>query len=112
MAVIAGVHINDGRPRAVRGSARIAGPSRFLFAIFLYWTHFQRSLGQQSEELWQFGLHLRDVSAIFVENLLARRGVQLRIILDGCAKRFQVGKTEFLRDLPLFSLYTGDFFQA
>src|SRR5262249_20494 len=45
MAVIAGVHINDRRPRTIRSSARIAGPSRFLFAILLHWTHFQRSLG-------------------------------------------------------------------
>src|SRR5258708_12970358 len=69
-------------------------------------------LREKSEELGQFGLHLGNVAAKVVENLLSGGGFVFRISLERCAERGEIREALFFRDHRHFALDAVDFAKA
>src|SRR5258708_1132396 len=69
-------------------------------------------LREKSEELGQFGLHLVNVAAKVVENLLSGGGFVFRISLERCAERGEIREAPFFRDHRHFALDSVDFPKA
>ena len=82
---------DPARPLAVRGARLVMGGVRALEIR----NGFDRHGGPRNiaEQFRQFRLHLRDVLAKVIQNLLSRGRNVLRICLQRVAKRSQIGKT-------------------
>src|SRR5260221_3797173 len=61
-------------------------------------------LREKSEELGQFGLHLGNVAAKVVENLLSGGGVVFRVNLERCAERSEIREGLLFRGHRHFAL--------
>ena len=79
-----------------------------LFLIIRHRHHHQRSFRQTPEQLRKFGAHPVEVSAIGVEKLVFAGWEQLGVVGSGTLQRFDVGKSQLVRNgqyLLLIPLY-------
>src|SRR5450631_30837 len=112
MGVIPRVHINNSRPRAVGSALVVLRESRLFLAILLHRPNLHIGLGEQSEELWEFRLHPRDVAAECRQNLLSRCWRELGIRLQRVAEGLEVGEPQLGSDCEFFALNAGYLLQA
>ncbi len=68
--------------------------------------------GDEGEELREFGLHLRDVAAVVVEDLLGGGGDPLGIVVDGGAEGGQILEARIVGEARHLGGDAGDFVEA
>ena len=73
MLEIPGVYIHSSGTGTVRCADRVAGSGSLFFAVHLDRDDFESGLRKQPEQFGQLRLHLRDVMAVRVQNIVARR---------------------------------------
>src|SRR5215469_14689013 len=75
---------------AIRSAGHIVGRGGGI--EFRDGLHGDRRLGQQGEQFWKLGLHLRDVVSEVVKNLFGRGRNVLRVGFEGSPERSEVSE--------------------
>src|SRR5205085_7409946 len=109
---LARVHLDAARAGAVGGAGLVLRPRRLLLAEGLGRDDDDLRARQAAEEPRQLRVHLIDVVAIEIEDLLARLRAQIRILVGGLLHRFQVVVAEALGDAEELALDARDLAQA
>ena len=109
---LARVHLDAAGTRAVGRAGLVLRAGRFLLAERLGGHDFDLRARQPAEELRELRVHLVDVFAIEVEDLLARLGAEARVLVGGFLHRLEIVVAEALRDLEQLPFDAGDLAQA